>query len=67
MISVFKRKRQILVSYLFSPGGQLSSGQVIMNINGKIDSAMMKEIICRIKEFIKTDSNIIILNIIKFE
>ena len=67
MISVFKKKRQILVSYLFSSGGRLSCGQVVMNINGKIDSAMMKEVTYRIKDFLETDSDIIILNIIKFE
>lgn len=67
MISVFKKKRQIHVSYLFSQGGQLSFGQVVMNINGKIDSTMMKEVTYRIKDFLETDSDIIILNIIKFE
>lgn len=67
MIGVFKKKRKILVSYLFSPGGQLSFGQIGMSISGKIDGALIEEAIDRIKKTLETDSKIIILNIIKFE
>lgn len=67
MIGVFKKKRQILVSYLFAPDGKLSFGQIRMSANRKMDDVVIEEAIERIKDNLGTDCDVIILNILKFE